>query len=321
MPDSPSPETEQRVQPLFRKVNVFKYLSVLAVFVAVMAFDHWLKSVEVRGDGPVREAALRFMPVSLDPARFRPLRLAGSWEIEVEDPRFGGVSALAVDGDALLALTDSGTIIRLPRPGRGKKATLRDLPGGPGNPQFKVDRDSEALIRDPAGRGWWVAFEFWHQLWLYDPGFRRSLVRIDLGEDRWPDNQGLEAIASDTNGLLFFPEPGGEWLRLSGSRLHSRSLANSFGNVADAASLSDGRVLLVTRKFSLRGIKKHLVEAERKGVDLTLRPIAALNLGPKDNIEAIAAEPRAGGGTRLWLMTDNDFRPRKATVLVAVDLP
>ena len=28
-----------------------------------------------------------------------------------------------------------------------------------------------------------------------------------------------------------------------------------------------------------------------------------------------------GGGTRLWMMTDNDFRPRKATLLVAVDLP
>jgi hypothetical protein len=26
-------------------------------------------------------------------------------------------------------------------------------------------------------------------------------------------------------------------------------------------------------------------------------------------------------GTRLWLITDNDFRPRKATVLLALDLP
>jgi len=54
---------------------------------------------------------------------------------------------------------------------------------------------------------------------------------------------------------------------------------------------------------------------------LAVRSIARIALGARDNVEAIAAEPRAGGGTRLWLLTDNDFRPRAPTLLVALDLP
>ncbi len=321
MPDRSSPKTERRLQRWFRKTNIFNYLTAASVALAVMAFDHWLKSVEVRSDGPARQASLRFNPVSLSQAGFAPLRLEGAWEVEVDDPRFGGISALTVDGSELLALTDSGTLVRFPKPGRGRTAFIRDLPSGPGIPQFKVNRDSEALARDPAGRGWWIAFEFRHQLWLYDPGFRRSLARIDLGENRWPDNQGLEAIAPDADGLLLFPEPGDEWLRIGSSRLRSGSMANSYGDVADAVRLQDGRLLLVTRRFGLGGIVKNLVEVQPQRAGLALRPIAALGLGPKDNVEAIAAEPRTGGGTQLWLMTDNDFRPRKTTLLVALDLP
>ena len=49
------------------------------------------------------------------------------------------------------------------------------------------------------------------------------------------------------------------------------------------------------------------------------KPIV-LGLGPLDNAEALAAEPIAGG-TRLWLMTDDNFRWPMRTLLVALDLP
>lgn len=317
MPDSPSPDAERLLQQMFRKASLFSYL---AIFLAVMAFDAWLKTVEARGDGPVREAAVRFQPVRFAASGFAPLRLAGVWAMQVDDPRFGGVSALAVDGKALLALTDSGTLIRFPPPGREGRALVRDLPAVPGIPRFKVNRDSEALARDPGGRGWWVAFEHWHQLRLYDPGFRHALARIDLGQNRWPANRGVEAMVAGADGLLLFPEIGGEWLRLTGKQLRSGRLDNPFGYIADGLRLPNGRLLLVTRQFGVAGIAKHLAIAEVSNGKLGLRSLASLGLGATDNVEAIAAEPRANG-TRLWLMTDNDFRARAPTYLVALDLP
>ena len=321
MPDSGSPETERGVQPSFRKSRLFSYLPLLAVFMAVLVFDQWVNSVEVRSDGPARQAAVRFQPLRLDPADFAPLRLAGAWEVLVDDPRFGGVSALTVDGEALLAVTDSGSVIRLPQPGRGHLALVRDLPSGPGVPQFKVNRDAESLVRDPAGRGWWVAFEFWHQLWLYDPGFERAIEQVDLGEDRWVANRGLEAIAADAKGLLLFPQPGKEWLRLNGRRLYQHRLESPFGDLGDAARLPNGRLLLVTRKFGLTGLDKHLVSAEEMDGKLILRHVARVGLGRRANVEGLAAQPLGRAGARLWLITDNDFRPRAPTLLVALDMP
>ena len=318
MPDSGEPKTERGLQPLFRKLNIFSYLALATI---VLAVHCWLRSIPNRADLPDATTAIRFTPVRFDPAGFAPLRLLGAWRVAVDDPRFGGVSALAIDRGHLLALTDSGTVIRFPRPGLPGPALVRDLGDGPGNPRFKHHRDSEALARDPAGCGWWVAFESWHQLWLFDADFRGPLRRIDLGRERWHHNRGVEAMIAGGGSLMLFPEGGSEWLQLRGTRLGEHRLANRYGSIADAARLPDGRLLLVTRKLGFGGLAKRLVVGEPgRGGALTLRPLASLGLGPLDNVEAIAIEPRPEG-TRLWLMTDNDFRPRAPTLLVALDLP
>jgi len=314
MPDSGKPKAERRLQPLFRKLNIFSYL---ALGLGVLAVHCWLRSIPNRADSPDAVAAIRFEPVSIDPAGFAPLRLAGAWQVAVDDPRFGGISALAVDRGRLLALTDSGTLAGFPRPGDAGRAILCDLPAGPGSPRFKRHRDSEALARDPHGRGWWVAFEQSHQVWLYDPAFRRVLARIDLGRKRWRANRGIEAMVARGNQLRLFPESGRQWLAVSDGRVGSHRLSSRFGSVADAVLLAEGRLLLVTRQAGVRGLAKRLVEL---GGDGRLRPLARLDVGATGNVEAIAVEPSARG-TRLWLMTDNDFRPRAPTLLVALDLP
>jgi hypothetical protein len=303
---------------MFRKASFFNYLLLVA---AIFGVDALAKMLPNRQDRPDALVAVRLNPAEFDPAGFAPLRLAGVWKVEVADARFGGVSALAVDGDRLLAMTDSGTLVRLPRPGDGGLAMVHDLGTGPGRAGFKSSRDGEAVARDPAGRGWWVAFENWQQLWLYDQGFRTAAMRLDLGRDRWRHNRGIEAIVADEDSLMLFPEGGDEWLEWRGQTLSVHRLANRFGNIADATRLPDGRLLLVTRKPGLGGLAKHLVVAERdEGGAIRLRRLAGLGLGRFDNVEAIAAEPHAGG-TRLWLMTDNDFRARAPTYLLALDLP
>jgi hypothetical protein len=316
MPDSDSLKTEWRVQPIFSKSSIFSGLALLAL---VLAFDRWLFTVPNRRDLPPRAATVTFQPVRLDPAGFAPLQLRGAWRVAVDDPRFGGISALAAEGGGLLALTDSGTLIRLPRPGRGQDTALvRDLPDGPGSPRFKANRDSEALARDPRGRGWWVAFENRHELWLYDRAFSRALARVRLPARGWRANKGVEAMLSGRDGLLLFHEGGREMFRMGGDAFRRQRLANRFGSLSDAVTAPDDRRLILARRAGLAGLDNRLLILDGGS---SLRLAARLGLGPLDNAEALAAESLGDGGTRLWLMTDNDFRAGTRTLLVAIDLP
>ena len=314
MGDPASILAERIVQPLFRKLRLFSLLLLAAL---ILAFACWLGSLPNRIAAPPRDGRVNFQRIELDPAGFAPLRLAGAWRLTANDPRFGGVSALAVDQAGLIALTDSGVVIRFARPtGAYGVARIADLPSGAGDPGFKRNRDSEALVRDPLARGWWVAFENRHQLWLYDPGFNRALERIDLGQDRWPANAGVEAMVSDGRGLMLFAEHAAEVIRLDRTRARRSPLAHPSGRISDATRLPDGRVLLLAAETTPFGFSNALVSLEPG--DGAGRSIA-LGLGPLDNAEALAAEP-IPGGTRLWLMTDDNFRWPMRTLLVALDL-
>lgn len=301
MPDSGSPGAERPVQQLFRKSWLFSGLLLIAVILA--AHDQFrvptlrqpglpaLAAIEYRGEGAVGGSVGKF-------------RIVGSWTVAVDDPRFGGVSGLALDGDRLLTVTDSGVVVRLPKPGAGSSAEIRDLPDGPGDPRFKRNRDSEALAADPAGRGWWVAFENRHSLWLYDQGFRRALRRVDLGRLGLRANRGVEGLAgSGGNRLFLFREWGG--------------LLPVGTGVSDAASGPDGTLWLTTRSFGLNGVVNRLGRyAEGRVIDPVVLP-----LGPLDNVEGIAAEASGSGGIRLWLITDNDFSATRPTRLIALEMP
>ena len=145
---------------------------------------------------PPRSSALRFSPVQLGDWQ-PPLKLRGAWLLSSDDPRFGGVSGLAVEGGQLLALTDQGSVARFPKPGsRNPRISMAQLPDGPSNGRFTWNRDTEALARDPLGRGWWVTFEKANELWLYDLSFRRALKQIRLGKKRWPTNLGIEGLVA-----------------------------------------------------------------------------------------------------------------------------
>jgi hypothetical protein len=117
-----------------------------------------------------------------------------------------------------------------------------------------------------------------------------------------------------------FREPADEWLRIEGRTLRRHRMTSRYGSLSDAARLPDGRVLAVARKMALAGFAKRLLAVEDHNGSVQLRSLARLSLGATANVEAIAVEPR-GQGARLWLMTDNDFRPRAPTLLVALDLP
>ena len=149
----------------------------------------------------------------------------------------------------------------------------------------------EAIAADPRGRGWWVAYEQIHSLLLYSRDFGRLLARLPVESADFRPNRGIEAIYPAGKGVAWRSEASG---------------------ASDAARLPDGRLAILERRVGLFGFESRITGLGR--------PIE-LRLGRFDNPEAITAAPLPSGGTRLWVMTDNDLERWRPTLLLAIDLP
>ena len=291
---------ERAVQPSF---TMFKLFSSLTVALPIFAAGVWLKRQPDRWPGPDRVVEGRAVEVVVG----KGLR---GWRLSAPDPRFGGLSALVIDRGGLLALSDSGVVVRFapPEAQRAMRFALHDLPDGPGGGLYKSTRDSESLLADGAS-GWWVGFESRHSLWRFDRTFRKVLEIRWLDVD-WSVNLGAEAlVAGGRSGVMALPEAGGP---AAGGKMVAPAWTS------DAARMPDGRLVLLIRRPSSTGFVNQLrIEA---GAGKPARRIA-LHLAAFDNMEGIAAAPLPNGGTRLWIVSDDNFRPWMRTLLVALDLP
>lgn len=312
MPDSNSPEAERRVQPPLSKLFVF---SCLLLGLAIVGIHRLLTALPDRIPRPPGMTRLLFTPIA-KPSDWRPLKLAGRWQLASDEPRFGGLSALQLDGEGFVALSDAGTAISFPRPGKGHTANLVDLPSGPGGDSRKSGRDSESLASDPGGRGWWIGFENGHQLRLFDRSFQRTLATVSLRRLHWPANRGAEGVATNRGTLRIFPESGSEWVAIDDS-IRRHQIAGGIGRVGDVVQLRGALLLALARTISPLGVSSRLMISRDDGATWTV--LAHLPLGRLSNPEGIAAETRPHGGYRLWIVTDNDFRRRVPTELIALD--
>jgi hypothetical protein len=316
MRDPQPMNAERGVQPKF---SIGWAVAALALLAAIGLFDRWLATIPDRAELGWRAARIAAAPVALDAGAFAPFRLAGAWRLTSGDPRFGGISALAVDRGRLVALSDSGVLVRF-APSR-RTALIGELPDGPGSKGFKVNRDSEALVSDPSGRGWWVAFENRDELWLYDRNFATALRRVALGDRRWKLNSGIEGALADGASLLLLHEAGEQVIRLTGSRARVVPIAGGGARLSDGVALDGGRWLVVERRLTPLGFRNALAVLKRTATGYRLGRRMALPLGRADNVEAAAIERLPGGARRLWLMTDDNLQPPLRTVLIALDWP
>lgn len=291
---------ERRLQPMF---IIGKLFSSLVVALPIFAMAVWQKGQPSRWPGPDRVVSGGAVPVAVGAG-------VRAWRLSAPDRRFGGLSALAVEHGTLLALTDSGVAVRFAPPGPSQllRIALHDLPGGPGSVLRKSGRDSESLLADWGGRGWWVGFENRHSLWLFDQDFGRVLAQRRLKVD-WPVNRGGEALVASAEGVIVLPENGGTAV---GGTMTAPA------GTADATRLPDGRLVLLIRRIGAGGFDNQVWIAA--GAGKPARRIA-LEVGALDNMEGIAAAPLPNGGTRLWIVSDDNFRPWMRTLLVALDLP
>jgi hypothetical protein len=213
--------------------------------------------------------------------------------------------------------------VRLPKPGATAQAQalIAELPAGPGDPLHKPNRDTEALLRDDARGGWWVAFENRHEVWKFDQRLTTPELRVRLRPKDWRRNLGIEGMVGTSDGLLLFPEPGRSVLHIAGTHMRAYALRGVHGRVSDAATLPDGRIFLVERSLGLAGFSNALLVLRKGSEAYVVTNRFPLPVGRLDNVEAIAAEISARGSARLWLMTDDNGQRPLRTLLIALELP
>ena len=316
LPDSRLNKAEHDVQPSFMKSLFFKVLLLGGLVLGAYLANH---ALSYRTPRPQVVTTLRYQAVGLPPVT-GPLRLAGAWEMTAADARLGGLSALAIDRGRFVAVSDLGAAVRFDPPSASApRVLLSDFAEGPGDPRYKASRDAEALVRDPAGRGWLVAYEQRHSLWLYDDEFANGSRIADLDRPDWKRNRGIEGMLVDRASLLLAAENGREAMRID--RRGMRRIAWTVGmDVADAATAPDGSHWLLLRGKGLGGIAQAIAPLVPTATGYRIGEQWALPKAPLDNYEGLAIAARPGGGWRIWLVTDDGHRVMARTLLVALDL-
>lgn len=285
------------------------------------------------------------VPVALDardPERrsLGSLRFINGWALTSPDRRLGGISALHVAGGQVTALSDAGDILRFPAPpepdgftlelrGRMQVALLRE---GPGTPDRKSDRDTEAMAI--AGSAAWVAFERHDQVWRYRlPQWRAEAHASPAAMADWPNARGAEAMArlpdgrflilSESRGrdgfspaLLFLGDPAEPATRAVPLRFRPPAGYR----ITDAGMLPDGQLLLLVRRvrWSLAFPVRLLVGRlpAQAGGEIETREVAALEPPlVSDNFEALSIA-RENGRTIVWLASDDNTSPLQRTLLL-----
>ncbi|MFC3784761.1 hypothetical protein GGR90_003129 [Sphingopyxis italica] len=306
--------------------------------------------------GPMPGTVLRFTEIDLTqsiaarPIAFAPekegaVRFVRGWHLVSPNSRFGGFSALArIGADRFQLVGDNGYGTRLTLDLRGavSDVRIRPLPTPDGRPARKSMIDAEAMFVDPASGKSWIALEGINQIWRLDADLAAIEARRKLPRPRWPSNRGPEAMVRLTDGrTLVLSEDadddprGREALLYIGDPAEPGPAPTRFfyasdgrGAVSDAASLPDGRILLVHRRLGFDPVFTTILSVADpadigKDAILRSRTIGRVPRPLAENYEGAAVSVE-NGHTFLWLVADNNFNVWQRSLLLQfelVDLP
>lgn len=300
---------------------------------------------------PAHAFAIRAAPVVFDASdsahdRAGGLRFLAGWVLSSDDARFGGISAMALDGDGFIAVGDAGGVFRFAIDAGGSisRAEIAVLPDGPqpehGGELQKRDRDAESLAHDAVSGLFWVGFERANAIWRYGPGLAGAQAHNAPGAmSDWPNNGGPEAMVRLADGrFLVFSEEGDgpdgsrEALIFPGDPSVPGTEPLRFGyrppdgfQITDAALLPDGRLLILNRRFTvLEGVSAIVMIADLAGIEegAVVEGRIVARLEPPltiDNMEALAVR-RESGRTIVWMASDDNFNPLQRTLLLKFEL-
>lgn len=268
------------------------------------------------------------------------LRLIEGWTLESDDVEFGGLSGLLATDAGLLVISDKGALIELQfESGVPLAARIRPLPGGCGESEVRLQRDTESLARDNEGAVW-IGFEYRNAICRIDASLTRATALVQPNQMRgWPHTGGAEAMTRLRDGRFVILAERGSGQRLDkpllvfdgdptrmGTRARElRYLPPPRYRPTEIAELPDGSLLILHRRFRpplnfstiLSVMPAAALDGDRP---LRARAIALLKApGIHENFEALAVEEREGRIT-IWLASDDNFSPLQKTYLLKFEL-
>lgn len=244
------------------------------------------------------------------------------------------LSDLKLTGDGgFVAVSDVGDLARgtLMLDGRGRLIGLeglsvRRLGLTDGTPiSQKMEGDAEGLAVTAAG-DLLVSFERDHRLWNYGPlTALRTPQAVRRPDFPFAENDGMEGLAASGDGWRVAGESGGVW-DCSPARCAvvtappETPLLDSDYRITGMDRDPAGGWFVVQRSY--RAPIDVRARVRRMARDGTLGPVLVeLKLpGTTDNFEGIAAE-RRGSGTRLYILSDDNFNAVQRTMMLAFDVP
>ena len=274
----------------------------------------------------------RVVPLPFDGRAHDGLVVEGLWQVRGRGENFGGYSAMLLYGrGGIRLLSDRGFLLTIPRPGLDavnpmSRSTRQLYPFG-----FPLEDllDIESVTHDPATGKYWVGYESKHVIFRYGvTGDPEAFVRPDYTRD-WAINGGIEAMVRLADGrFVVLREDGGDLFVYPGDPV-TGAVADQ-GRVAwpadysptDVAQLPDGRLVVVLRRVALAMpvFECRLVLLDlagwQPGEVLHPQPLVQLeDLVPRENWEAVAVEPAAGGAVGLWLASDDNRSTMQRSLL------
>ena len=355
---------EDEVSPFLPTSKVCAWLAVMAavcaaalgVTAAAAQGKPETSRVETHGIAVRARPILNFAKAGAKPTVSSRLEWRGGLVLSSASENFGGWSGLVLgnDGKSLLAVSDSGVWMSgtLTYDGKRPKALeavrlgpLRTLKGVPLS--RRRERDAEAITLasgTPRNGSAYIAFEQIDRIGLFEiknGELGRPSRYIDMPKEaaamRTDGIEGLTVLAGGPykGSLVAFAENPlrGEnvhrgWIWIGGKpKGFTISDLDGF-SITDAASLDDGSVLIVERRFRwMEGLRVRLrllsADSMKSGGSAKGEILLAANNGTAeiDNLEAIALSQDEKGETVVTLMSDDNFnRYLQRTVLLQFTL-
>lgn len=293
------------------------------------------RPVAPRAASPAIPVATTARPAGIAMPRDARVRLLGAIALRSDDPAFGGLSGVGMDGDGMgfVAVSDRGAFFegrlvrdadRLTGLADLRRRPLRDARGIPRPPGAD---DAEALARGPDGAVH-VAFERDHRVWRYDaPDGKATELPRAPGFAALPFNAGIEALAVAPDGtLVAIAEESGRvdapfpmFRRAPGAAHWTRGGLPRDGLflVTGADFGPDGLLYLLERDYApLRGVAMRLRRVDLAAVPLRPEVLVEIRNGGIDNMEGVAVWRDGAGRIRVLLVSDDNFSPLQRTLFV-----